>query len=550
MIKIKIMGRETEIGENETLMEISGRYAGRFKNPIVLAKAGNDIRELYGKPGCDEIEFLDITDPNGYRAYQRSISFLMIYAAREVFGRDARVIIVHSINRNYYCEIPSLKGELTEELLAETEKKMREVVAADIPIEKISLPLSEAMNVVKELNLPDKERILNYRRTSHINFYRLDWFMNYFYGPMIPSAGYLKNFKLVLKSPGFILQFPSPSGGDKLSEIIPKEKIYGVFREALHWNRILRVDTVCSLNDTISEGGLGNIIRISEALHEKKIAEIADMISREKKLIVLIAGPSSSGKTTFAERLCVQLRVNGIMPHIISLDDYFKGGDSAPIDENGNPDYEAFEYMDSEKLNRDLAALLNGETIHMPNFNFITGQPEYKGRYLTLKPNEVLVLEGIHGLNERLTEKIPRENKFKIFISALTQLSIDDHNRLATTDNRLIRRLVRDYRSRGMSASRTIAMWPSVLRGEAKHIFPFQDEADVLFNSSLVYEMSVIKQFVEPLLFKIDSSRPEYAEARRLIKFLDSFLGSDSREVPTNSILREFIGGSCFLKYV
>ena len=549
MPKIIINGVENEAGRGESYLSLARKFDRGRANPAVLAKVNNEIYELRLSPAEDcEVEFLDITDPNGFRAYQRSLSFLMIYAAREVLGRDTKVVIEHSINKNYYCRIEPGGGEkpLTENDLEKIERKMRETAEADVDIEKVSFPINEAFALAKELNLPDKEKILNYRRTSYINFYRLDWFMNYFYGPMVPSCGYLKNFGLVYKHPGCILQFPSPAGGGALSELIPKQKIYEVFREALDWNRILHVDTVFALNGVISDGGLGNIIRISEALHEKKIAEIADLISRGDKKIVLVAGPSSSGKTTFAERLCVQLRVNGLMPHIISLDDYFKAGEFAPTDEYGNPDYEAFEYMDREKLNADLESLLKGETIHMPNFNFITGQPEYKGRYLRLEPSDVLVLEGIHGLNEKLTEGVPRDKKFKIFISALTQLNIDDHNRLATTDNRLIRRLVRDYRTRGMTAAGTIGMWPSVLRGEIKHIFPFQDEADALFNSSLVYEMCIIKQFVEPLLFKIDKTRPEYTEARRLVKFLDSFLGADSREVPTNSILREFIGGSVF----
>jgi len=547
MYKVRVMGDEVTLAGDDTFMSLVEKYADRFDNPIILAKVNNDICELHKNPVEDcELEFLSITDPNGFRAYQRSLSFLMIYAAREVLGRETRVIIEHSINKNYYCKIQSDGIALTGELLGKIEDKMRQTAERDLPIKKLAIHIEEAIIHSNNLHLPDKVNILNYRRTSWINFYELDWFMNYFYGPMLPSTGYLNNFKLVLKEPGFILQFPSPAGDGELCKLIPKGKIFDVFQEALQWGRILNVETVCALNEKISDGALADVIRISEALHEKKIAEIADMITRENKKVVLIAGPSSSGKTTFSQRLSIQLRVNGLMPHIISLDDYFKSGEFVPTDEYGKPDYESFEYMDRDKLGADLTELLNGNTVHMPSFNFITGRPEYKGRYLTLNPEDVLILEGIHGLNEGLTETVPRSQKFKIFISALTQLNIDDHNRLATTDNRLIRRLVRDYRSRGMSAARTIAMWPSVQRGETKHIFPFQEGADALFNSSLVYEMCIIKQYVEPLLFKIDKSQPEYTEARRLIKFLDSFLGADSWDVPTNSILREFIGGSCF----
>ena len=344
---------------------------------------------------------------------------------------------------------------------------------------------------------------------------------------------------------GFILQFPHSNIQGALCELKPVNKISQVFQESYKWGKILKVDTVGALNNMICNDNFGHITRISEALHEKKIAEIADMILNQKKSIVLIAGPSSSGKTTFAERLCIQLRVNGLRPHIISMDNYFDMS-RLPLDEFGQPDYEALEYVDTEQINEDLVNLLKGKQVDIPTFNFITDSREYKGNYLKLNDDDVIVMEGIHALNEKSTEQISKNDKFKIFISALTQLNVDDHNRIPTTDTRLIRRIVRDHQFRGFSATRTIKMWPSVMRGESKNIFPYQEESDAMFNSALVYEICILKQFVEPLLFKIEKTCEEYTEARRIIKFLDCILGVSSEPVPKNSILREFIGGSCF----
>jgi uridine kinase len=423
---------------------------------------------------------------------------------------------------------------------------MTETAKRGMEIEKVNIPIEEANALSKEFSMHDKVEFLKYRRASNVNFYKLDWFYNYFYGQMIPNTSYLTNFKLVPWSRGFILQFPSPKGDGSLNPLLELEKISSIFKESRTWSKILKVSTVGELNGIIVQGKFGDFIRASEALHEKKIGAIADFVREGGKRIILIAGPSSSGKTTFAERLSIQLRVNGLKPHVISLDNYFKERELVPYDEFGQPDYEAFDYMNTELLNDDLKKLLNGEKTDMPTFDFVAGRPAYKGNYLQLKSGDVLILEGIHGLNENLTYSIPRGEKCKVFISALTQLAIDDHNRIPTTDTRLIRRIIRDYSYRGMPATRTIGMWPSVSRGEAKHIFPYQEEADAIFNSALVYEMCILKLYVEPLLFGIDKDDINCTEARRLIKFLDSFLGMSSEEIPNNSILREFIGGSCF----
>jgi len=374
----------------------------------------------------------------------------------------------------------------------------------------------------------------------------MDGFYDYFYGQMVPNSSFLGSFKLTRRSKGFLLQFPAASHDYALAETAPNSKISEVFEESSQWNRVLKIDTVGSLNNKLCSTGIGEVIRVTEALHEKKIANLADQIMHGQKRVVLIAGPTSSGKTTFATRLSIQLRVNGGQPYVISLDNYYVNRDQTPKDADGKYDFETIKALDVAQINQDICALLKGETVQLPSYNFLTGMREYKGHHLTLKPDDVLIMEGIHGLNEAIGAGISRKDTFRIFISALTQLNIDDHNRIPTTDSRLVRRIVRDHQFRGYSASRTIEMWPSVMRGEGKYIFPFQEEADAFFNSALVYEMCVLKQFAEPLLFGIDQSHSSYPEAKRLIKFLDGFLGASSESVPINSILREFVGGSCF----
>ena len=534
-----------EVDSGTTLLDLAKEFT--FARPILLAKQDNQLREMFNQLTDDcTVEFLDISDPNGYRAYQRSSSFLMIYAAKKILP-DARIVIAHSINKNYYCELLDNEAQpITDKLLEEIEKIMSDAVMKDLPIEKLALPLEKGLRLAEEYGMHDKVELLKYRRTSYVNFYRLDGVYDYFYGPMVPSTGYLGAFKLTKRSKGFLLQFPAASADYQLTDAAPNTKISEVFEESSTWARVLKIDTVGSLNSKLCSAGISEVIRVTEALHEKKIANLSDQIMRDHKKIVLIAGPTSSGKTTFAARLSVQLRVNGVRPYVISLDNYYINRDQTPKDEHGNFDFETIKALDVEQINQDITALLKGQTVLLPTYNFLTGQREYKGHYLTLEPDDVLIMEGIHGLNEAIGKGISRDDTFRIFISALTQLNIDDHNRIPTTDTRLVRRIVRDYQFRGYSADGTIEMWPSVIRGEAKYIFPFQEEADAFFNSALVYEMCVLKQFAEPLLFGIDKDRPTYTEAKRLIKFLDGFLGATSELVPPNSILREFVGGSSF----
>ena len=546
-IKINIPGAdEVMINRGTTLLELSTAYEHLRKWPILVAKVNNELQDLSRALLFDStVEFLDFTDPNGFRAYQRSVSFSMIHAAKTVLGKKARVVIAHSINKNYYCELPEV-AEITDELLAEIETVMRDTAARNLPINKYTLPREEALRLAEEFGLNDKIRLLKYRHNLTVSFYKLDWLYNYFYGEMAPNTGSLTQFKLVRRARGFVLQFPDAAAGYELVEFNPNRRISEVFEESSQWARVMGTDTVGALNDKLCQVGMGEMVLIAEALQEKKVAMMADKITREHRPIVLIAGPTSSGKTTFASRLGVQLRVNGARPHIISLDNYYVDRELCPRDEEGNFDFETIEAIDTAQITHDLQALLAGETVEIPRFNFLTGKREYKGDFLKLMPNDVLIMEGIHGLNDRISMGVRSEDKFKIFISPLTQINIDDHNRIPTTDTRLVRRIVRDFHFRGTGAADTIDRWPSVLRGEGKYIYPHQDGADAFFNSALVFEMCVLKQYAEPLLFGITPDQPQYTEARRLIKFLSSFLGMPCESLPPNSILREFVGGSCF----
>ena len=544
-MKIHVIGHDTrKVDKGTTIQALCEEFS--FPRPVLLAKVDSELKELHNQLIYDcTVEFLDISDPNGYRAYQRSVSFLMIHAARTVLS-NVRVVIAHSINKNYYCEIPELVEPITDELLAEIENEMRKAVESDLPIEKFSFPLEAGIKIAEEMGMYDKVELLKYRRTSSVNFYKLGETYGYFYGQMAPRTSCLTAFKLTRRSKGFLLQFPSASHDYELTEAAPNTKISEVFEESSQWARVLKIDTVGSLNNKLCSTGIAEVIRVTEALHEKKLANLADQIMLDRKRVVLIAGPTSSGKTTFASRLAVQLRVNGATPYVISLDNYYINRDDTPKDEDGNFDFETIKALDVKQINDDLSSLLKGETVQLPTYNFLTGLREYKGHYLTLRPDDVLIMEGIHGLNEAIGQGISRSDTFRIFISALTQINVDDHNRIPTRDTRLVRRIVRDHQFRGYSAARTIDMWPSVMRGEGKYIFPFQEEADAFFNSALIYEMCVLKQFAEPLLFGIDKSQPSYTEAKRLVKFLDGFLGASSELVPSNSILREFVGGSSF----
>ena len=538
-----------EYAKGVTYLEISKDFQKDYAYDIILACVNNKLQELNKKVenNCD-IEFLTVQDANGYRTYTRGVIFVMLKAAYSVIGREnlEKVSIHYAVGSGNYCE---LEGDVTlsKDLIKKIEDKMHSIVEEDITLRKYTINTDEATNLFEYYRMMDKKKLFEYRRVSKANVYDLDGFKDYFYGYMPPSTGMLKYFSLQMYENGFVLQMPRKEEPDKISEWRNSPKLFGTLLESKNWGKTMEVDTVGALNDVIANGNIQDLILVQEAFQEKKIGEIAQQIASDKsKKIVMIAGPSSSGKTTFSHRLSVQLRTHGLKPHPIAVDDYFVNRQDTPRDAEGNYNYECLEAIDIELFNKNMTDLLAGKTVELPTFNFKTGQREYKGKFKKLGKDDILVIEGIHGLNDKLSYSLPKESKFKIYISALTQLNIDEHNRIPTTDGRLIRRMVRDARTRGTSAKDTIAMWSSVRRGEEQYIFPYQEEADVMYNSALIYELAVLKQYAEPILFGIPKNCPEYIEAKRILKFLDYFIGVSTEDIPKNSILREFVGGSIF----
>ncbi len=550
-MRVSYHGQMYDFAEGSTYLDLVQNVQKDDLHQIILATANGKLQEL-NKVMQDEAEvtFVTAKDSVGNMTYRRSVKFLMLKAIYDVVPTEQlkSVVVDFSLSKGYFCRLVG-DVKVTEALLEEVEARMKELVCADLPIKKETVHTDLAISRFHKHKMYDKENLFKYRRVSRVNLYRINEFEDYFYGYMVPSTGYLKYFKLYAYDDGFVLQLPVKEAPETVPPFEPQHKIYKVLRESADWGEKLGVPTVGKLNDLVTKGGgaMTDLILIQEALMEKKMAAIADAVMRNpEKRLVMIAGPSSSGKTTFSHRLSVQLRAEGLVPHPLAVDDYFVNRVDSPKDEYGNYNYEDLECIDVKQFNKDLTALLAGETVSLPTYNFVTGEREYRGKTLTLGADDILVIEGIHCLNDRLTPQIPPENKFKIYISALTQLNVDEHNRIPTTDGRLIRRMVRDARTRGASAQKTIAMWQSVRRGEEKNIFPYQETADVVFNSALIYELAVLKAYAEPLLFGIDKSAPEYVEAKRLLKFFDYFVGINSEEIPKNSILREFIGGSCF----
>ncbi len=551
MIKVTIDTQVYEVEEKTTLRELAKNYGtAKDDGEIVLAYRNGHLCELFKTVDEDsEISFVTTTSKIGSATYKRSMILLMMKAFRDVAkrtGSSGRIRVLFSLSKGFYCEFKNKNVVVSDELLKEVEERMNEMVKEDIPILKKTYPSYDLIKRFERQGRMDKVSLFKYRRASNTNAYILDGFEDYYYGFMVPSTGYLKYFALYKYESGFVLQLPVRSNPKVVPEFKPQNKLFEVLKQSDDWGVMLGMDTVGGLNDAIASGEIADMMLVQEALQEKNIAKIAERIKREDKKFVLIAGPSSSGKTSFSHRLSIQLKAMGLNPHPIALDNYFVERKYTPRDEFGNYDFECLEAVDIKQFNEDMVRLLNGETVPMPTFDFIDGKREYRGNVMALKDNDVFVIEGIHGLNPKMSEGLPDESKFKIYISALTQLNVDEHNRIATTDGRLIRRIVRDARTRGHSAEKTIAMWDSVRRGEEQNIFPYQEEADAMFNSALIYELSVIKPHVEPLLFAIPRDSKEYQEAKRLLKFLDYFLGISSENIPNNSILREFVGGSCF----
>lgn len=492
---------------------------------------------------CD-IELVDTGSENGFRIYRRSITFMLIRACRDLYPHT-ELIVKHSLSNGLYCEL--VDHPLTDEDLERIQKRMREYVVRDIPIIKHVVDREEARRIYARQGQLDKVELLEYRNQAQVHIYELNGYHEYFYGYLLPDTSTLNRFHLSNYPPGLILQTPEMAHPERISPFRELPKLFSVYQEAKQWAQMLGTPHVAALNDIIQKGGLKDLIMINEALHEKKIADIADQICRNPEVrLVTIAGPSSSGKTTFANRLLIQLRVNGRHPVTVSLDDYFLDRDLTPRDENGDFDFEALEALQLDLFNDNLCRLIAGEEVEVPRYDFMTGKSFQKAGKLRVPPGEPIIIEGIHGLNGRLTFSVPSQQKFRIYISALTQLNIDYSNRIPTTDSRLIRRIIRDHWVRGYSALETLKRWPSVRRGEERNIFPFQENADVMFNSSLVYELAVLKPYIEPLLADIGPGVRQYVEATTLLKFLSYFRAAPDAMVSSNSILREFIGGSLF----
>lgn len=530
--------------ESDTLEAVADRFKDYYEDDIILGIVNGRLRELNKKIKSDcELSFVTTADRDGRRTYRRSVVLLLQRAIYDVYGSMTQLHVMHSLGEGYYCQ---LEKSVTEHDIDRIVCSMYSFVEKDLPITKHSAKTQYAEQLFKEKGQHDKERLLHYRRSSRVNLYELDGVVDYFYGFMAPSTGMLKYFDIVPYESGFVLLFPG-ANSRSVEPLVTSNKLFHTLDDSREWSKMLGIGTIGSLNDAIAAGRGQEIMLLQEALMEQKIGNLAAQIaSDDKKKFVMTAGPSSSGKTSFANRLSIQLIAKGRKPHPLSLDDYYVDREFCPKNPDGSFDFECLESIDIKLFNEDMNRLLKGEAVDMPSFNFKTGKREYRGRKLVLGPDDILVIEGIHGLNDRLSQLIPPEHKFKIYISALTQLNIDEHNPLSTTDERLIRRIVRDARTRGTNAMETIAMWPSVRKGERENIFPFQEQADVMFNSALVYELAVLKVYAEPLLFGIERDCPEYLEAKRLLKLLDYFLPMPADGIPNNSLLREFVGGSCF----
>jgi uridine kinase len=549
-IRIKCLNNQKTFNTKRgtSLKEIADNQNISLNHPILGAMVNNQVRELsFEIYNPKTIEFMDITHKDGMRMYIRSLSFLLLAAAKEVFP-EAMLHIDHSVSKGFYCELHGTKVHLSIDDIFEIGRKMREMVAQNIPFEQHKEETGDVVELFKEKGLDDKVELLKHRGQYYSTYYTLNKCVGKFYGFMVPSTGYLKVFDLNKYYNGMLLQIPNQQQPEEVQELVEQKKMFEIFREFSHWNQVLNVTNISDLNNAAENSKAERLIKVSEALHEKKIGQIADMIAKNKDeiKIVLISGPSSSGKTTFSKRLAIQLLVNGIRPINLSLDNYFVDREKTPLDKNGQYDFEALEALDIELFNQQLIDLFDGKEVSIPKFSFELGKRMFNGEKLKMNDDNILIIEGIHGLNPQLTPLIENSKKFKVYVSALTNINIDNQTRIPTTDNRLIRRIIRDYRYRNYSALETISRWESVRRGEDKHIFPYQEEADVMFNSALLYELAVLKPYAEPILLEVQPNQTEYAEAKRLLKFFSYFKPIQPREIPPTSILREFLGGSSF----
>lgn len=534
-----------------TLLDIYYGFNLDFPYQVVSAKVNNRSEGLnFRVYNNKDVEFLDVRDPSGMRTYVRSLCFILYKAVSELFPQG-KLYVEHPVSKGYFCNL-RIGRPIELEDVAAIKQRMQEIIAQDIPFHRTECHTIEAVRVFSERGMNDKVKLLETSGALYTFYYTLDGTVDYYYGNLLPSTGFIYLFDLVKYYDGLLLRIPNKENPNKLDEMIKQEKMLDIFKEHLRWNHIMGLSNVGDFNRACEQGHATDLINVAEALQEKKIAQIADEIfSRNQEgghhaSLVLISGPSSSGKTTFSKRLSVQLMTNGLHPYPISLDDYFVNREDTPLDADGNYDYESLYALDLGLFNRQLQALLRGEEVELPRFNFNTGKQEFRGEKLRIDDRTILILEGIHALNPELTPQIPAENKYKIYVSALTTISLDDHNWIPTTDNRLLRRIIRDYNYRGYSARETISRWPSVRAGEDKWIFPYQENADVMFNSALLFELAVLRAHVEPILNTVPRNCPEYAEAYRLLKFIKYFTPVQDKELPPTSLLREFLGGSSF----
>lgn len=550
MPTVMIKGNIHQYDKGTTFETIVKEYQKQYNNSIALIYFNGKMRELNKRLERDgAISFITTAESAGHNSYVRTAQMMLVKAVRDILkeqGNSVHVKIEFALGNAFYCSVHE-GVRVTDEFAAKVESEMIRLRDKNAPIIKKTYPIDDAIELFKRQGMRDKERLFQYRRGSTINVYCMEGYYDYFYGYMLPSAGYVNLFKVKAYNGGLLLILPRQENPFELEEFEEQESLFEQLYLSTKWGDLVNISTVGDLNDAICGGNISDMILVQEALQERRIGEIAAQIFRKKNTkFVLVAGPSSSGKTTFAHRLAIQLRSFGLRPHIISMDDYFVNREQTPIDIDGNYNYEVFEALDIDLFMDDMLDLLDGETVEMPQFDFKAGKRVYKGRYLKLDKDDILIIEGIHGLNPRASEDLPDENKFKIYISCMTSLNIDEHNRIPSTDARLLRRMVRDARTRGNSAQHTFELWPKVRTGEDMNIFPYQDDADAVFNSVLIYELAVIKQFAEPLLFNVKQNEPAYYEAKRLLKFLEYFIGVDTAAVPTNSLLREFVGGGCF----
>ena len=549
--KISVNFRDLETKEYEvgtTLFEISKDFKKYFNYPILVGKVDNNITGL-GEAitkSCS-LELYDRSSSLGYDVYGRTCQFLVVVATKKLFGEAADIRIEHSMDKGFYCEIDGV--EINKSKISDLEKKMIEIVKDDLIIQKVSVSRYDAIKYFKNKKQDDKVNVFKYISNSYVNLYRIDDIYDYFYGEVAYSTGQISDFTLnYVGENGFVLNYPSTQNPECVLDYVHHEMLFNTFLDYTKWGRLVDISNAADLNQVISTGNYAEFIRLSEAYYTNQLSMIADQIDDNKNNIrmVLIAGPSSAGKTTTSKRLEVYLRAKGFRTHQISIDDYFYDRDKTPVLENGELDTESLNAVDVTLFNKQLTQLLEGKKVELPEYNFILGKREYNGKRLQLKENDIIIIEGLHALNDDLTISIDRKNKFKIYISPLTQINIDNHNYIHTSDTRKLRRIIRDNRTRSYNAEHTLQMWNNIRVGAEKYIYPYQDDADVMINSSLLYEIPVLKVYAEPLLFSVPENSPVYPEALRLINFLRNFLPMPSDQIPNDSVLREFIGGSCF----